>query len=97
LRYNKHEVILFHVSDKKHEEELVYSNRPHRFVDLETGEVIKLKPQEVRREYARVMHEMVNDLKLKCGQYHIDIIEADINDDFRHVLQSYLIKRGRLK
>ncbi|HOO84863.1 MAG TPA: DUF58 domain-containing protein [Prolixibacteraceae bacterium] len=97
LRYNKHEVILFHVTDKKHEEELVYSNRPHRFVDLETGEVIKLKPQEVRREYARVMHEMVNDLKLKCGQYHIDVIEADINDDFRHVLQSYLIKRGRLK
>lgn len=97
LRYNKHEVILFHVTDKKHEEELVYSNRPHRFIDLETGEVIKLKPQEVRREYARAMHEMVNDLKLKCGQYHIDIIEADINDDFRHVLQSYLIKRGRLK
>lgn len=97
LRYNKHEVILFHVSDKKHEEELVYSNRPHRFIDLETGEIIKLKPQEVRREYARVMHEMVNDLKLKCGQYHIDIIEADINDDFRYVLQSYLIKRGRLK
>lgn len=97
LRYNKHEVILFHVTDKKHEEELVFSNRPHKFIDLETGEMIKLKPQEVKREYARVMHESLTELKLKCGQYHIDIIEADINEDFRHVLQSYLIKRGKLK
>lgn len=97
LKYNKHEVLLFHVTDKKHEEELVYSNRPHRFIDLETGEQIKLKPQEVKREYARMMKQHVDELKLKCGQFHIDIIEADINDNFRHVLQSYLIKRGKLK
>lgn len=96
LRYNKHEVILFHVTDKKQEEELTFSSRPHKFIDLETGETIKLKPQEVKREYSRVMHEMINDLKLKCGQYQIDVIEADINDDFRHVLQSYLLKRGKL-
>ena len=97
LKYNKHEVLLFHVTDKKHEEELVYSNRPHRFIDLETGEQIKLKPQEVKREYAKMMKQYVDELKLKCGQFHIDIIEADINDNFRHVLQSYLIKRGKLK
>ena len=96
LRYNKHEVVLFHVTDKKHEKELVYSNRPHKFIDLETGEMIRLKPQEVKREYARMMKQNLDDLKLKCGQYHIDIIEADINDDFRHVLQSYLIKRSKL-
>lgn len=96
LRYNKHEVVLFQVTDKKHEEELVYSNRPHKFIDLESGEMIRLKPQEVRREYARMMKEAVEDLKLKCGQYQIDVIEADINEDFRHVLQSYLIKRGKL-
>lgn len=96
LRYNKHEVVLFHVTDKKHEEELVFSNRPHKFIDLETGEMIRLKPQEVRKQYAQMMKTFVDDLKLKCGQYHIDIIEADINEDFRHVLHSYLIKRGKL-
>ena len=96
LRYNKHEVVLFHVTDKKHEEELVYSNRPHRFIDLETGGQIRLRPQEVKREYARMMKQYVDALKLKCGQYHIDIIEADINENFRHVLQSYLIRRGKL-
>ncbi|HUM88994.1 MAG TPA: DUF58 domain-containing protein [Prolixibacteraceae bacterium] len=96
LRYNKHEVILFHVTDKGHEEELVYSNRPHKFIDLETGEMIRVKPQEFRQQYAKLMKEYVDDLKLKCGQYNIDVVEADINEDFRHVLFSYLIKRGKL-
>ncbi len=96
LRYNKHEVVLFHVTDKQHEEELVYSNRPHKFIDLETGEMIRLKPQEVKKQYAQMMKARVEELKLKCGQYQIDIIEADINDNFRHVLHSYLIKRGKL-
>lgn len=96
LRYNKHEVILFHVTDKKHEEELQYSNRPHKFIDLETGEMIRLKPQEVKKEFARIRKQTIDELKLRCGQFHIDIIEADINEDFRHVLQSYLIKRGKL-
>ncbi|MDA3818136.1 MAG: DUF58 domain-containing protein [Prolixibacteraceae bacterium] len=96
LRYNKHEVVLFHVTDKEHEEELIYSNRPHRFVDLETGEQIKLKPQDVKKEYALAMKKYVDELKLRCAQYSIDVIEADINDNFRHVLQSYLIKRGKL-
>jgi uncharacterized protein (DUF58 family) len=96
LRYNKHEVVLFHVTDKKHEEELSYSNRPHKFIDLETGEQIKLKPLEVKKKYAQMMKQHVDELKLKCGQYHIDIIETDINEDFRHVLHSYLIKRGKI-
>jgi uncharacterized protein (DUF58 family) len=96
LRYNKHEVVLFHVTDKQHEEEFLYSSRPHRFVDMETGEVIKLKPQEIKKQYAQMMKEHIDDLKLKCGQYHIDVVEADINEDFRHVLHSYLIKRGKL-
>lgn len=96
LRYNKHEVVLFHVSDKKHEEKLSYSNRPHKFIDLETGEQIKLKPNEVKDAYAKAMKDSVEALRLRCGQFHIDIIEADINDDFRHVLQSYLIKREKL-
>jgi uncharacterized protein (DUF58 family) len=96
LRYNKHEVILFHVTDRKHETELAYSSRPHRFVDLETGEVIKLKPYEVQKQYVEMMKQQIDALKLKCGQYHIDIVEADINEDFRHVLHAYLIKRGKL-
>ncbi len=96
LRHNKHEVVLFHVRDKKREQEFDYKNRPYRFVDLESGEEIKLNPNEVRHDYTTAIQEYFNDIKLKCGQYHIDLIEADINEDFKKVLLPYLIKRSKL-
>lgn len=96
LRYNQHEVIVFHVTDHKHELDFSYSNRPHKFIDLETGEQLRVKPQELRSEFERMSKEAFNEFKLRCGQYHIDVVEADINDSFSHVLQQYLIKRGQV-
>jgi len=96
LRYNKHEVILFYVVDKAHELEFKYENRPHKFVDLETGKTIKLNPNDVRQLYKKQSIEYFEKLKVKCGQYHIDFVEADINADFKNVLSSYLIKRKKL-
>lgn len=96
LRYNKHEVILFHVHDKKHELDFKYENRPHKFIDLETGQTIKLNPNDVRTLYQKQTVEYFEELKVKCGQYQIDFVEADINGDFADVLSSYLIKRKKL-
>src|SRR5690606_32454774 len=44
LRYNKHEVILFHVTDHSLEREFNFGNQPHKFVDLETGQTVKFNP-----------------------------------------------------
>lgn len=96
LKHNKHEVILFHVTDKQQELEFKYKNRPYRFVDLETGEEVKLNPNEIRDQYVNSVSSYVSDLKLKCAQYHIDLIEADINENFEKVLLPYLIKRSKL-
>jgi uncharacterized protein (DUF58 family) len=96
LRYNKHEVILFHVVDKKKELDFDYENRPYRFVDMETGDEIKLQPSEVRKSYANAIGNFHNELKLKCAQYKIDFIEADINKGFEQVLLPYLLKREKL-
>ena len=96
LRYNKHEVILFHVRDKKREQNFEFKNRPHQFVDLETGEKMKLNPNDIRTDYVQKVKEYFNEIKLKCGQYKIDLIEADINEDFKNVLLPYLIKRNKL-
>lgn len=96
LRYNKHEVLLFHVTDHKQEREFRFSNRPHRFVDLETGQSIKLNPWEIKSGYVKSVNEYFEELKVKCGQYMIDLAEADINEDFAQVLLTYLVKRKRL-
>ena len=51
LKYNKHEVILFHVFDGQLEQNFDFDNRPYRFVDLETGESMKLNPVEIQEPY----------------------------------------------
>ena len=96
LKYNKHEVILFHVVDRSKEVEFEFENRPYQFIDMETGEKIKLHSNEVKEYYVTQMQKYEKDLKLKCGQYKIDLVEADINLDFRQVLLPFLIKRSKM-
>jgi uncharacterized protein (DUF58 family) len=97
LRHNKHEVILFHVVDKKQELDFEFENRPYRFVDVETGEELKLNPHEVKDHYIQAIQDFKSELKLRCGQYRIDFVEADINQGFDQVLLPYLLKRNRMK
>lgn len=96
LRYNKHEVVLFHVLDKTTEELLELENRPYRFVDMETGETLRLNPVEIQEQYRKAMAERKTELRRKCAQYHIDLIETDISKGFNQVLTEYLIKRSKL-
>lgn len=96
LRHNKHDVIIFHVVDHKKEIDFDYENRPYTFTDLESGEEIKVNPADIRETYIRRMAEFRKELKLKCGQYQIDFVEADINEGFNPVLMQYLIKRQKL-
>lgn len=96
LKYNKHEVILFHVVDKKKELDLELENRSYQFVDLETGEEIRVHPKDVRKNYIQEIYKIKEELKLKCGQFGIDFVEVDINEGFHAVLQTYLIKRTKM-
>ena len=96
LKHNKHEVILFHVTDKRHEINFEYDNRPYIFVDMETGEKIKVRSSEVKEKYTEQMSKYMQQLKLRCGQYGVDLIEADMMEDFRDVLLPYLVRRGKM-
>jgi uncharacterized protein (DUF58 family) len=97
LKHNKHEVILFHVSDKKHELDFEFDNRLYTFVDMETNEEVKLYPSQIKEHYVKSMNEYKKALQLKCGQYRIDFVEADINLGFQQVLLPFLIKRSKMK
>ncbi len=96
LKHSKHEVVLFHVMDKSKELDFTFENRPYKFVDLETGEELKLQPNQVKDFYIQKMQERKANLKLKCAQYKIDFVEADINEGFQPVLLSYLVKRSKM-
>ncbi|MCB9169176.1 MAG: DUF58 domain-containing protein [Flavobacteriales bacterium] len=96
LRFNKHDIILFHVVDRKHELELDLQDRPYTFVDVETGAQVKAHAAEVRAAYRQAAAERWHRLKLKCGQYRIDLVEADIHAGFEPILLEFLTKRSRL-
>lgn len=96
LKHNKHEVVLFHVTDKQKEQEFDFENRPYRFIDMETGEEVKLQPNEIKETYLKEMADYKRELLLKCGQYKIDFVEADINLGFDQVLMPYLVKRTKM-
>ena len=97
LKHNKHEVLLFHVTDHKTELLFDFEERPYEFIDVERGERLKLQPSQVKEAYQKHMREYYQELKIKCGQAKIDFIEADINEGFHQILRSYLIKRTRMK
>jgi uncharacterized protein (DUF58 family) len=96
LKYNKHEVLLFHVADHRQERAFDFRNQPYRFVDLETGEHLRFSPNDLKKNYEKVMSDYFEEMRVRCGQYQIDLAEADINKDFKHVLYTYLLKRKRL-
>ena len=96
LRHNKHEVILFHVVDKGKELDFDFEDRPYKFIDLESGEQLRVHPSKLRARYVEALGNFKNELKLRCGQYHIDLVEADINEGVQHVLLTYLLKRERM-
>ena len=96
LKYNKHEVILFHVSEPITELNLNFDNKPICFVDAETNEEIKLNPIELRNEFLNVSKKHLEKIKLKCLQYKIDLVEVDINKGFDNILTSYLLKRQKM-
>jgi uncharacterized protein (DUF58 family) len=96
LKYKKHEVILFHVVDKSKELNFEFENKPYHFIDLESGEEIKLNPIQIKEQYQQSISKFQDLLKLKCGQYKIDFIEADINKGFDNILYTYLVKRNKI-
>ncbi len=97
LKHQNHEVLLFHVMDRKTEEEFDFAERPYVFVDVETGQELKLQPSQVREHYRTAVEGYKRELELKCGQYKIDFVPVDISEPFDKVLYAYLVKRGKVR
>ncbi|MFN5024248.1 MAG: DUF58 domain-containing protein [Bacteroidota bacterium] len=96
LKFNKHEVILFHVTDKRTEMEFDFQNRPYIFIDSETNEKVKLFPSQIKEKYQSELSRFNHELKLKCAQFKIDLFEASVSNDFNQLLTAFLVKRTKM-
>jgi uncharacterized protein (DUF58 family) len=95
LKYNKHEVVLFHTYDKKHELDFDFENSPKKFVDVETGEELNIYAENIKESYKNAVEDYFNELKTKCLQYQIDYVPVAINEGFSSVLSNYIISRKK--
>lgn len=96
LKYNKHEVILFHVQEAKFEVNFEFENRPYEFIDMETGEKLRMNSTQLKDTYIERMRTYRKELELKCFQYGIDIVDANMNEGYDKILLSYLLKRNKM-
>jgi len=95
LNHNKHEVVLFHTFDGEKELNFDFENTPTRFVDKETGEFINLYADSIKDNYRKAVSSYFYDLKMKCAQYRIKYVEADINKGFDKILTAYMVERQK--
>ena len=96
LKHKKHEVILFHLTDVDKELNLDFDNKPYNFIDVETGDTIKMNPSQYKEQYSKKIKNHLDDLRLKCLQFKIDLIEVDINTGYDQIISSYLLKRQKM-
>ncbi len=95
LKYNKHEVLLFHLTDRKTELDFAFENTPRRFTDVETGQRIDLYPENVRESYQKALQEYLHALRLVCGRYNIKYLQVDVAEPFARVMNAFMVERQR--
>lgn len=96
LKYNKHEVILFHTYDSKRELYFDFDNSPKKFIDVETGEYINAYADNIKENYKKEVTTFFQELRLKCAQYRIKYVAADIHKNFNKILTTYIIERQKI-
>lgn len=97
LKHNKHEVLLFQTLHHTSELQFEFEDRPHLFVDAETGEEIKVQPAALRESYQENLELHLNKIRDWCNKAKINLVEVDVDQSVDKVLLEYLIKRNRMK
>jgi uncharacterized protein (DUF58 family) len=94
FRYNKHEVIVFHVLDPR-ERDFNFGGEA-LFKDMETGEELSTLPFQMKSEYAKSVQQYSERISAACRQANIDYHLIDTSTPFDKALYAFLSKRERL-
>ena len=95
LKYNKHEVVLFHTYDRKYELDFDFGKSPKKFVDVETGQELNMYAENIQKKYKASMEAFFKEIKMRCLQYKIDYVPVSVDEGFSSVLSNYIISRKK--
>ena len=94
FRYRKHEILVFHILDRK-EYEFSFS-KAALFKDLEDGSEMMIEPSMIRASYQRKFKQLLQFYRHQLLDSHIDYEMIFTTTQYDRALFSYLQKRGRL-
>jgi len=95
LKYLKCEVIVFHILHNPKEIKLELENRPTKFIDLETGQSIKLQPEEIQGAFSSTQEKWLQSLKDQFADQDVDYIPCDVSQPIDQVLKSFFTRRSK--
>ena len=93
FRYNKQEMIVFHLLDRQ-ELEFQFGDRT-KFRDLETGETITTEPWHIRSAYQELIEMHQRKYRLGCRNQRIDYLPLFTDQPLDLALNEYLNKRRK--
>jgi uncharacterized protein (DUF58 family) len=93
LRYNNHEVIIFHIMDPWERDLSVDGHIRCR--DLESGETLTTQAEGIRASYLQAVDDWRQQLEIECRKRAIDRIELTTQDPPDRALLDYLVKRAK--
>jgi len=92
LRYDGHDIIVFHILDEA-EAKFPFADA-RRFEDVETGETIVTDAASVRAGYLEALGEFIETYRSELHKRHIDFFNIDTSTSFDKALMAYLMKRS---
>ena len=97
FRHRGHEVIVFHVLDRRERDLKFKSRTDTRFVDLEDAEQqLNTQPWHIQAQYQKMMDDLVRTYTYRCAEAGIDYALIDTSTPFDVALSRYLVSRKRL-
>ncbi len=95
MRYNGHEVIVFHVL---HHHEVAFDfEGMYKFVGLEDADTIVGQSEDLRREYLRALKQFSDHFQEICHRNRVERVPVDTSHDLAEVFVDYLNERSLLK
>ena len=88
-------MVLFHTYSREKEYEFGFSNTPRKFVDVESGISLDLYADNVREIYTAAIETYFKNLQLRCAQYRIKYIPAEMERGFSPILTTFLVERQK--
>ncbi|WP_246166694.1 DUF58 domain-containing protein [Psychroflexus maritimus] len=90
LKFNKHQVVIFHTFNEDEEVNLDFENKPIRFHDLETNQSLDVFPEQIKDEYVQKIKAFKNQLKNSSQQYQINYQYCNVNRGTTSLIKSFL-------